>query len=191
MFILNSFRQLLEFCLHKGLRAVLEFQGSHCSGPKKFWSLRCWEREGSKVFFSPPLLASSSFIGDIWVQDRPGLHQHRSWKGEGTKIQRGQSLRSELTHPQEAARQASRQWSKGVTSSDWARLFGYLSSGRSPDDNTQNQAWFQVICSVTAGPPPEAEKGGGNHIVLPKGRGQQEFGTASGWAKETGIHARI
>lgn len=84
--------------------------------------------------------------------DRLGPHQHRSWKGEGTKIQRGQSLHSELAHPQEAARQASGQWSKGMTSSDWARLFGYLSSGRSPDDNTQNQAWFQVIRSVTAGP---------------------------------------
>lgn len=101
------------------------------------------EREGSEVCLPPSLLASFSFIGDIWAQDRLRPHQHRSWKREETKIQRVQSLRSELAYPQEAARQDSGQWSKGMISPDWARLFGYLSSGRSSDDNTQSQAWFR------------------------------------------------
>lgn len=73
-------------------------------------------------------------------------------KGEVAKIQWGTGARArlqKLAHPQEAARQASEQRSKGMTSSDWARLFGYQSesslpakhsSGRRPGDNTQNQA---------------------------------------------------
>ena len=37
-----------------------------------------------------------------------------------------------------------------------------------------------MISSVTAGPQPEAEKGVRNHILPPKERGEQEFGTTSG-----------
>lgn len=88
-----------------------------------------------------------------------------------------------------------------MTSSDWARLFRYLiesylptehSSGRNPGENTQNQAWLQVISSVRADPQPEAERGVGNHILFPKGRGKQEFGRASGpELRKLGSRARI
>lgn len=99
------------------------------------------------------------------MQGRLGPHQHRPREGRRSQDpagQREQSLSSEAGPPQEAARQTSVQWSEGVTSSDWARLFGYMSvsflpaehsAGRSPGDNTQNQAQFQVIGPVTAGPP--------------------------------------
>ena len=98
-----------------------------------------------------------------------------------------------LARPQEAARQAGERRSKGTTSSDRARLFGYLSesslpaehsSGRSPGDDPQNQAQFQVIGPVAAGPPPETEKRVGNHILLLKRRGREQ---GFGRAEEAGV----
>lgn len=73
----------------------MAFQGPHWSSPKEPWPHKCWEREGSEIYFPSSLLASSSFVEGIWVQAALDHISTDYGKGEGTNIQRGQSLCSE------------------------------------------------------------------------------------------------